>query len=71
MSDDIDPCAFPSRRKAKPRNANQLPNHSTPIDPYWCFREMARFERWWHDNMEMPMLRLMAERIDRMWSDVK
>jgi hypothetical protein len=71
MSDDLDLCAFPARRKAKRYTANPLPHRPMPIDRYWWLRETAKFDRWWHDNMEMPMLRLMAERIDQMWSEVK
>jgi hypothetical protein len=63
MSDDLDLCAFPARRKAKRHAVNQ----PMPIDRYWWLRETAKFERWWHDNMEMPLLRAMAEKMNEIW----
>jgi hypothetical protein len=44
-------------------------SHQRKTDPYWVFKEVAKFERWWSDNLEMPLLRAMAEKIDAEWRD--
>ena len=63
MQQDIDLCAFPARKKRD----RQRPATPVLLDRYWWLREAANFDRWWSANVEMPLLREMAEKIDKEW----